>query len=316
MNRCPITFEVCEDGRYSRAGLRLLSARLHDLKDFPYSAAQQRQEAVLRAGKISIQGIQPKLSVVLNVTQQTFALCDQHARYIIKPQHALYPNLPENEALTMRLAQRVGIEVPVHGLVYCQDGSLSYFVKRFDRIGHNRKLAVEDFAQLSQRSRDTKYDSSMERLIVVLDRYCTFPAVEKVKLLQRCLFCFLTGNEDMHLKNFSLITRNDKIELSPAYDLLNTTIAFLALGQSLEDIEEVALPLKGRKKRLSAAAWLRYYALERLELTEKVVDRVVHELRQIQAPWHETIEQSLLPTGQKELYHELLDERCTRLGFA
>src|SRR3990170_712657 len=100
MNRCPITLRVCPAGRYSREGLRLLSPRLIDLKDFPYSAEQQRQEAVLRAGKISIQGIQPKLSVVLNVKQQTFTLCDQLARYIIKPQHAIYPHLPENEALT------------------------------------------------------------------------------------------------------------------------------------------------------------------------------------------------------------------------
>ena len=98
MNRCPITLGECRKGRYSREGLRLLSPRLTDLKVFPYSAEQQRQEAVLRAGKISVQGIQPKLSTVLNVPQQTFSLSDRRARYIIKPQHAIYPHLPENEA--------------------------------------------------------------------------------------------------------------------------------------------------------------------------------------------------------------------------
>ena len=128
MSRCPITFNECE-GRYSREGLRLLSPQLTDLRDFPYSAEQQRQEAVLRAGKLSIPGIQPKLSVVLQVRQQTFSLTDRLGRYIIKPQHATYPHLPENEALTIRLAQAAGIEVPMHGLVYSQDGSLSYFVR-------------------------------------------------------------------------------------------------------------------------------------------------------------------------------------------
>lgn len=315
MNRCPITLGECSEGRYSQAGLRLLSPRLRDLKDFPYSAEQQRQEAVLRAGKISVQGIQPKLSTVLNVTQETFSLSDRRARYIIKPQHAIYPHLPENEALTMHLAQAAGIEVPLHGLVYSQDGSLSYFVRRFDRVGHNRKLAVEDFAQLSQRTRDTKYDSSMERLVLILDRHCTFPAVEKVELLRRSLFNFLTGNEDMHLKNFSLITRNGKIELSPAYDLINTTIAFQALGKPLSEIEEVALPLKGNKKSLSAQAWLRYYAQERLELTDKTLENVLRGLQRSLAGWQETMGVSFLAEEEKALYHDLLRERATRLGL-
>ena len=315
MNRCPITLGECSEDRYSQAGLRLLSPRLRDLKDFPYSAEQQRQEAVLRAGKISVQGIQPKLSAVLPVKEQTFSLSDRRARYIIKPQHAIYPHLPENEALTMHLAQAAGIEVPLHGLVYSQDGSLSYFVRRFDRVGHNRKLAVEDFAQLSQRTRDTKYDSSMERLVLILDRHCTFPAVEKVELLRRSLFNFLTGNEDMHLKNFSLITRNGKIELSPAYDLINTTLAFQALGKPLNEIEEVALPLKGNKKGLSAQAWLRYYAQERLELTEKVLQSVLAGLRRSLAGWQETIGVSFLAEEEKALYHDLLRERVTRLGL-
>lgn len=314
MTRCPITLQVCE-GRYSREGLRLLSAKLTDLQDFPLSAEQQRQEAVLRAGKISIQGLQPKLSVVLNVKEQTFSLTDRRARYLIKPQHATYPNLPENEALTMRLAQAVGIEVPVHGLVYCRDRTLSYFVRRFDRVGHDQKLAVEDFAQLSQLTRETKYDSSLERLVPILDRYCTFPAVEKVELLKRCLFNFLVGNDDMHLKNLSLITRDGKVELSPAYDLLSTTVALLALGRPLADIEEVALPLDGRKRHLTSHAWLRYYAQERLELPDKVVAGVMAGFRRVLTGWHETLRISFLPEDQKSLYQDLLTERCARLGL-
>ena len=178
---------------------------------------------------MSIQGVQPKLSAVLSVKEQVFKVTDRGGRYMIKPQHVVYPNLPENEAITMHLAKAAGIEVPVHGLMYSEDGTMSYFVRRFDRMGQAKKLAVEDFAQLSGHSRETKYSFSMEKLASILDDFCTFPVIEKAGLFKRSLFNFLVGNEDMHLKNFSLITRNQKIELAPGYDFLNTTVAFQAL---------------------------------------------------------------------------------------
>ena len=123
-------------------------------------------------------------------------------------------------------------------------------------------------------SRETKYDFSMERLVDLLDAYCTFPAIEKVKLLKRSLFNFLVGNEDMHLKNFSLISRQGKVELAPAYDYLSTTVAFLALGKPIETIEEIALPLQGKKRGLGRKTWMDYFARERLKLPDKVVRNV------------------------------------------
>src|SRR5205807_127794 len=99
-----------------------------------------------------------------------------------------YPGLPENEDLTMRLAEQVGIEVPLHGMIYAADKTLSYFIKRFDRAGRSGKLAVEDFAQLSGASRDTKYESSMEKVARVIEEFCTFPALEKVKLFRLTIF--------------------------------------------------------------------------------------------------------------------------------
>ena len=99
------------------------------------------------------------------------------------------------------------------------------FIKRFDRIRHNKKLALEDFAQFSGENHHTKYNSSMERLISVIERFCTFPKIEFVRFFKLTLFNVLIGNEDMHLKNFSLITSDKKISLSPAYDLLDLTIA-------------------------------------------------------------------------------------------
>ncbi len=315
MSRCPITYEECGTNRYSETGLRLLSPTLTQLNDFPYSAAAQRREAIIHSAKMSIQGVQPKLSATLSVKAGLFEIVDRGSRYIIKPQHEHFPELPENEAVTMRMAGRAGIEVPVHGLIRCQDGSMSYFIRRFDRMGHGRKLATEDFAQLSGLDRETKYNSSMERVVEVIEQYCTFPVIEKVKLLKRCLFNYLVGNEDMHLKNFSLITRNDKVELAPAYDFLSTTVAYLAIGKKLVDTEEIALPIRGRKKKLTRTLWLEYFAGERLGLNARIIADGFHELRAVLPEWRKLLDVCCLSISQKRLYHNLLTQRCQRLDL-
>jgi serine/threonine-protein kinase HipA len=317
MNRCPITYEPCQDeARYSPSGLLLLSPNLKQLLDFPYDAQQQRREAVIQAAKMSIQGVQPKLSVRLDAKAGLFEIVDRGGRYIIKPQHDAYPNLPENEGLTMHLAGLCGIDTPLSGMVRCADGSWSYFIRRFDRVGHNGKLPVEDFAQLAGLSRETKYDFSMERLVKILDVYCTFPAIEKVRLLKRCLFSFIVGNEDMHVKNFSLITRDGKIMLAPAYDYLSTTVAFLSLGQRLDQIEEIALPLQGKKRGLTRNTWVEYFAKERLALPDKIVGKVQADIRSAVPLWKTCLAESLLPPEHQMLYARLLDQRLAVLGIA
>jgi serine/threonine-protein kinase HipA len=175
------------------------------------------------------------------VVEQEFKVVDQFGTYIMKPQNDIFPESPQNEDLTMRMAKVLGINVPFHGMVYGKDGSLSYFIKRFDRYGKGKKYATEDFAQLTGNTRDTKYRFSMEKLVPVIEEFCTFPVVEKVEFFKRIVFCFVTGNKDMHLKNFSLITKDGKTTLAPAYDLLNSSIAI----KSPE--EEIALTLKGKK---------------------------------------------------------------------
>lgn len=167
MNRCPITYELCGDQKYTLKALKLLSKSLNSLKDFPYSAEEQVLLASQMASKLSIQGVQPKLSVNLNVKKEQFEIVEKGGRFIIKPPHHIYKEVPENEDLTMKLAKIVGLEVPLHGLVYNSDGSLSYFIKRFDR-SRSRKIAVEDFSQLLQSDRETKYDSSIEKVISVI----------------------------------------------------------------------------------------------------------------------------------------------------
>lgn len=258
MNKCPITYESCK-GKYSPSGLAKLSPRLTDLADLPYTAQEQRREAAKRVDKMSIQGVQPKLSARLSIKNNAFEIVDTKGTFIIKPQSDIFKEVAENEDVTMKMAKIFGIEVPLTGLVYSKDGSLSYFIKRFDRYGKNKKKHMEDFAQLTNNTRETKYNWSMEKLIPVLELHCTFPLLEKRKLFRRVLFCFLTGNEDMHLKNFSLIMHENKVELSPAYDLLNSTIAME------KAIEELALPLAGKKSKIKKEELFEYYGKKRLQ---------------------------------------------------
>jgi len=303
MNRCPITYEPCGTAKYSKKGLKMIAAKLTGLNDLPYTASELRREAANRAKKLSIQGVQPKLSANISVVEQEFKVVDQFGTYIIKPQNDIFPELPENEDLTMRMAMFLGINVPFHGMVYGKDGSLSYFIKRFDRYGKGKKYATEDFAQLTGNTRDTKYRFSMEKLVPVIEEFCTFPVVEKVEFFKRIVFCFVTGNEDMHLKNFSLITKNGKTTLAPAYDLLNSSIAI----KSPE--EEIALTLKGKKSNLKASDFTDYYAKERLQLNEKTIETILQDMFQAKEKWEELISVSFLSDDMKEKYSKILEHR-------
>ena len=162
---------------------------------------------------------------------------------------------------------------------------------------------MEDFAQLAGLIRDTKYDYSMEKLVKLVDDYCTFPAIEKIKLFKLVLFNFLTGNEDGHLKNFSIITDNNQTRLSPCYDLVNSTI------ELQKQAEEIALPLKGKKKRLTRNLLVDYFGMERCELTLKSIDKVLGTIESAITKWKALIDISFLSEEMKEKYHNLLNKR-------
>ncbi len=308
MKICPITLEPVEgDGNYSRSGLRALHPRLAGLAPLALTREEQLREARLRADKMSIQGVQPKLSAVLKPKDGGFKIVDRGGQFILKPNPPPFEEVPANEALTMTLAEIAGIEVPVHGLVPASDGSWVYFIRRFDRVGRGERLHQEDFAQLSGAGRETKYNSSLEQVAKVVETHCTFPAMEKAKLARLLLFCFLTGNEDMHLKNFSLVVRNGVVRLSPAYDLLNST---LVLGNASE---ESALPLRGKKRKLTRNDWVDYFCRERLGLSAAILDPILDTLAAAQEAWDRKVRNSYLSASAKTAYREILSERRSRL---
>jgi len=304
--KCPITYKETENS-YSAEGLKSINRNLTELHDLPYSEKELKYEAAVRAEKMSIQGVQPKLSAKLNIKEGRFVLVDRNGHYILKPQSSDFPELPENEDLTMRLAATYSIATPLHFMVYGKDGALSYVIKRFDRKAKNKKIPVEDFAQLSGFTRDTKYNSSMEQVAKVIENFCTFPLIEKEKLFRVTLFSFCTGNEDMHLKNFSLITQSNKVAFSPFYDLLNTTVAIP------KPIEELALPLKGKKNKITKADLVDYFGYDRLGLNENIIDKALSQLKTVCPQWEKIIRDSFLSVKMQDKYLKLLSERYTRL---
>ena len=302
MSKCLITYDPCV-GDYSSNGLRLLNKKLIHISPLNFTQSQLRTEAMAICDKISIQGIQPKLSARLSVKDGQFDIVDKRGTYIIKVQVPDRPQMPENEDLTMKLAKIIGIDVPVHGLVRDQGGQLNYFIRRFDRFGQKSKYAVEDFAQLTQRPSSTKYDATTESLIPVIQSFCTFPTVELAKLFKRIFFSFMVGNEDMHLKNFSLRTIGDRTQLSPAYDLINSTIVL----KNAKD--ELALPLMGPKARFKPTHFRDYLAQEKMRLRAPVVNRIFDEVYQARTEWNQLIEQSFLSDELKAQYLQVLENR-------
>jgi serine/threonine-protein kinase HipA len=309
MMRCPITYEEISSGRYSDRGLRRLNPALTELNPLPYDHQEQLREARRRMEKMSIAGVQPKLSAQLSIKDHEFKIVSKNGSYILKPEWPEYDEVPQNEDLTMRMAASAGIEVPLHGLIYAEDDSMLYFIRRFDRVGKSGKIHVEDFAQVAGLNRQTKYNYSIERLIALIDQYCTFPMVEKLKLFRRILFCWITGNEDMHVKNFSIIHRDNMIALTPAYDLLNTTIV-------LENPrEEMALTLNGKKSNFDRSLFFDYLGSERMGLNQKVLTNTEQKLRNSLPQWFTLIDKSFLTDPKRDAYRAVIHQRISLLGW-
>jgi len=309
MKRCPITYEPIATGLYSSTGLHRLNPALKKLEPLPFTDRELILESRKRMTKMSIQGVQPKLSARLSVKKGCFEIVNQHGIFILKPNPPHFEMVQENEDLTMRLASMTGIEVPFHGLVYNKEMKPVYVIRRFDRAGQSKKIHTEDFAQVAGMTRDTKYDYSMERVANLIEKYCTFPVVEKLKLFRLVLFSYLVGNEDMHLKNFSLIHSDGKIELSPAYDLLNSTIVLS------NPKEEMALPIRGKKSNFTRNILISYFGGERLGLNEKVLSKTEEKFRELYPKWLDLIEISFLSDELKEKYIQILNLRREALGW-
>lgn len=261
--------------------------------------------ALAMVGHTSLSGIQRKVSLSLESEPRTLRVAAEGGHYILKPQAQTFPHLPENEQVTMRIAESVGIDIPACALVELEDGSRAYIVRRFDRTADGKKLLQEDFCQLAVRSPKDKYAGSAELCVKLLLRYASAPVVEAHRLFRLLVFVWWTGNGDMHLKNFSLLRHPDgHYRLSPAYDLLSTRLVIPG--------DELALPVCGKPKSISRRNWLDLAS--RCSLPKRTAERVLAEIGGAADDASELIGASLLPDAMKQQYAELVWERARTLG--
>lgn len=309
MNRCRITYEPLESGSYSSAGLRKLHPRIESLLPMPFDTSGLLMQAAQRMPKMSVQGVQPKLSVVLSVPKSSFQIVDIGGEYILKPPHPQYAEVPELEDLTMHMASAVSLRVPFHMLVDLKDGNRAYVIRRFDRLPGKQKRHVEDFAQVTQGTRSTKYNSSVEKIVAAIQMYCSFPLVEKQLFFKRALFAFIAGDEDMHLKNVSLEHGPEGlVRLTPVYDHVPSSIV-------IKTKEESALPLNGKKSKLTRNDWFVYLAKNRMGLPDVVIDDIRHTFSTARPVLEHWISISFASDEKKEAYLALLTSRFERLGL-
>lgn len=277
---------------------------------FPYSETDLEplaREVIQR--QTAVTGVQPKLSLHLTNTPKEgkrLTIVGLWGGFILKPPTPLYPHLSEVEDLTMHLAQLANIHTAPHSLIRMASGSLAYITKRLDRQKKG-KLAMEDMCQLTDRLTEHKYQGSYEQVAYTLLKYSAVPGLDVVNFFELVLFSFLTGNADMHLKNFSLLDQPGLgMILSPAYDLVNTALVNPA------DDEEMALTLNGKKKKLSRTDFER--AMQSSGLEERQQENIFRKMQTAFPEWVRMIDNSFLPEPSKVKYQAIIQERMQRMA--
>ena len=258
----------------------------------------------------SLTGVQPKLSLNLHKHEgkNRLTIVGLWGDFIFKPQTDAYPELPENEDLTMHMAEAARIKVVPHSLIHLADGSLGYITRRIDRTKKGEKIDMEDMCQLTLHPTEYKYKSSCEQIAKAIAAYSSTPRLDLINFMQVLLFSFVTGNNDMHLKNFSLYRPKALYQLSPAYDLLNVAIA------NPEDKEEMALSINGKKARIKLADFLK--ASDTMGIEQRVTLGLINGLRNAMPAWIDLINNSFLSDEMKQNYLDLISRRIEVLTLS
>jgi len=266
-----------------------------------FSLSEISLKAQDSVGKLSISGVQPKLSVKFDKKRCELIPIPMGGDYILKPQPQAFPHLPENEQCCMDIAEAFGIDVPEHCLLPLSDSSLVYIVKRFDREGHQKKHQ-EDFSQILGKD---KYAGSVEQIGKKLKDISAVPGLDIQFLFERVVFNFLIGNGDAHLKNFSInYDQENQIRLSPAYDIVCSKLV-------IPREDDSALMINGKKHKLSRKDFDAF--ADYLKIPTKVrYEKFIQQNEQMQRLVHS----SKLPLEEQNKFIAIIEERYRRMSFS
>ena len=281
---------------------------------FPYTRDNMSELArqVIRAS-VSVTGVQAKMSLDVNRGDKNepakFTIVGLWGKYIFKPQSAKYPHLPELEDLTMKMAEVAHIRTASHTLIRLADGELGYLTLRMDRGKKNEKISMLDMCQLTNRLTEHKYYGTYQQLAETIKKYSSVPMLDAQRFWELVLFSWMTGNSDMHCKNFSLIdTGNGDYVLSPAYDLLAVLLA------DPDDTEEMAMSFSvgGKKSGFDRNTFMTAFVESGISVARS--EKMIEQMKTHLPEWKELISQSFLPEKMKADYCILLDKRNEALG--
>ncbi|MBR5835621.1 MAG: HipA domain-containing protein [Bacteroidales bacterium] len=276
--------------------------------ELPYSLDElDTLAAQVIKSQTTLTGVQAKLSLHLDRHEgsKRLTIVGLWGDFIFKPQTQSYKTLPENEDLTMHLAEIAKIKVVPHTLIRLQDGTLGYLTKRIDRTSEGGKIPMEDMCQLTERQTEYKYKSSYEQIAKVIAKHSYVPLLDLTDFYEQVFFNWLVGNNDMHLKNYSLYAPKGKWVLTPAYDLLNVSMV------NPKDTEELALTLNAKKKRIKKSDFVR--AMETSGISPKVFDNILAKYRKLLPKFNEIIDISFLDIEDKEIYKQSIASRLARI---
>ena len=317
MNKCLYCYQELEEGQvdfHPSCARKFFGSKA--VPQLPYTRDNMAELArqVIRTST-SVTGVQAKMSLDINRGGKNepakFTIVGLWGKYIFKPQSAKYPHLPELEDLTMKMAEAAHIRTARHTLIRLADGSLGYLTLRMDRGKRGEKISMLDMCQLTNRLTEHKYYGTYQQLAETIKKYSSAPMLDVQRFWELVLFSWMTGNSDMHCKNFSLIDMGrGEYTLSPAYDLLAVLLA------DPSDTEEMAMSFStgGEKRDFDRNTFITAFTNSGIPMA--VARRMIDRMKEHLPEWKELIHQSFLPEEMKNDYCELLERRKAALDLS
>jgi len=314
MSKCLYCYQRLEEGQvdFHRACARkFFGTETAPLLPYTRDNMSELARKVIRTST-SVTGVQAKMSLDVDRSGKNepakFTIVGLWGKYIFKPQSGKYPCLPELEDLTMKMAEAAHIRTARHTLIRLADGELGYLTLRMDRGRKGEKISMLDMCQLSNRLTEHKYYGTYQQLAETVKKYSAAPMLDVQRFWEVVLFSWITGNSDMHCKNFSLVdTGNGEYALAPAYDLLAVLLA------DPEDNEEMAMSFTvgGNKAGFDRDTFLT--AFTQSGIPAAVSEKMIRRMKGFLPVWKDLIDQSFLPDKMKADYCRLLENRIKRL---
>ena len=310
MSKCLYCYQELEEGQvdyHPSCARKFFGSEKVPILPYTRNNMAELARQVIRTST-SVTGVQAKMSLNVNRGGKNepakFTIVGLWGKYIFKPQSAKYPHLPELEDLTMKMAEVAHIRTARHTLIRLADGELGYLTLRMDRGKKNEKISMLDMCQLTNRLTEHKYYGTYQQSAETIKKYSSAPMLDVQRFWELVLFSWMTGNSDMHCKNFSLIdTGNGEYVLSPAYDLLAVLLA------DPDDTEEMAMSFSvgGKKSGFDHNTFMTAFVESGISVARS--EKMIEQMKTHLPKWKELISQSFLPEKMKVDYYTLLDKR-------